>query len=228
MNESIERSSYPAVECVATDSPRRILMWIVAASACAAFTIGALQAQTPPLTGVVQTVEGDVQGIVTNGVSQFLGIPYAAPPIGELRWRPPADVTHWNEARAAIRFGGTCAQPERGIFTVPSTHEDCLYLNVYTADPLPAAGAKRPVMVWFYGGGMYSGESNDYDGSKLVRRGGVLVVTLNYRVGAFGFFSHPAINSEGHLAINYGIMDQQAALRWVRRNIAASAAIPTT
>jgi para-nitrobenzyl esterase len=75
---------------------------------------------------------------------------------------------------------------------------------------------------------MYSGESNDYDGSKLVRRGGVLVVTLNYRVGAFGFFSHPAINSEGHLAINYGIMDQQAALRWVRRNIAASAAIPTT
>ena len=76
-------------------------------------------------------------------------------------------------------------------------------------------------MVWFYGGGMYSGESNDYDGSKLVRRGGVVVVTLNYRVGAFGFFSHPAINSEGHLAINYGIMDQQAALRWVRRNIAA-------
>ena len=221
MNESIARSSYPAVECVATDLPRRILMWIVAASACAALTIGAVQAQTPPLTGVVHTVEGDVQGVVTNGVSQFLGIPYAAPPVGELRWRPPQDVAHWTQTRAAIKFGKTCAQPVRGIFTVPSTNEDCLFLNVYTADPLPAAAAKRPVMVWFYGGGMYSGESDDYDGSKLVRRGGVVVVTLNYRVGAFGFFSHPAINGEGHPAINYGIMDQQAALKWVQRNIAA-------
>ena len=97
--------------------------------------------------------------------------------------------------------------------------EDCLVLNVWSTGL--KGGRKRPVMVWFHGGGMYSGESNDYDGSKLVRRGGVVVVTLNYRVGAFGFFSHPAINGEGHPAINYGIMDQQAALKWVQRNIAA-------
>jgi para-nitrobenzyl esterase len=138
-----------------------------------------------------------------------------------LRWRPPQDAAHWMQTLAATKFGKTCAQPVRGIFTRPSNNEDCLFLNVYTADPLPDAAAKRPVMVWFYGGGMYSGESDDYDGSKLARRGGVVVVTLNYRVGAFGFFSHPAINGEGHAAINYGIMDQQAALRWVQRNIAA-------
>jgi para-nitrobenzyl esterase len=218
------KNIYSAVERAATGSLRRMAKSAVAAlvySACEVLILVGARAQTPPLTGVVHTAEGDVQGILSSGVNEFLSIPYAAPPVGELRWRPPADVTHWKEARAATRFGGTCAQPERGIFTVPSTNEDCLYLNVYTTDPLPAAGANRPVMVWFYGGGMYSGESNDYDGSKLVRRGGVVVVTLNYRVGAFGFFSHPAINGEGHLAINYGIMDQQAALRWVRRNIAA-------
>src|SRR5215470_13437945 len=223
MNESMARSNYSAVERAATGS-RRILMSAAAASACsacAALTGVVAEAQTLALTGVVQTVEGDVQGVVTNGVSEFLGIPYAAPPLGELRWRPPQDVAHWTQTLAATKFGKTCAQPERGIFAVPSSNEDCLYLNVYTADPLPDAAAKRPVMVWIYGGGMYSGESDDYDGSKLARRGGVVVVTLNYRVGAFGFFSHPAINGEGHPAINYGIMDQQAALRWVQRNIAA-------
>jgi para-nitrobenzyl esterase len=187
----------------------------------AAPTGAAAQAQTQARADVVRTVEGDVRGILKSGVSEFLGVPFAAPPVGDLRWRPPQDVAHWKEPLAADIFGKTCAQPERGIFTRPSTSEDCLYLNVYTADPLPASDAKRPVMVWFYGGGMFSGESDDYDGSKLARRGGVVVVTLNYRVGAFGFFSHPAINNEGHPAINYGIMDQQAALRWVQRNIAA-------
>jgi para-nitrobenzyl esterase len=220
MNEAIT-GLYAVLERAATGLPRRILVSAVAASACAVLTGFDVEAQTPALTGVIHTVEGDVQGVVTNGVSEFLGIPYAAPPVGEFRWRPPQDVAHWTQTRTAIKFGKTCAQPLRGIFTVPSNEEDCLFLNVYTADPLPAAATKRPVMVWFYGGGMYSGESDDYDGGKLVRRGGVVVVTLNYRVGAFGFFSHPAINGEGHPAINYGIMDQQAALKWVQRNIAA-------
>ncbi len=220
MNEAITRF-YPAVERTFGGSRRRCLVLVVAASVCAALASVSAQGQTPALTGVVHTVEGDVQGVVANGVSEFLGVPYAAPPVGELRWQPPQAVIPWMQTLAADKFGKTCAQPARGIFTVPSNNEDCLYLNVYTADPLPAAATKRPVMVWFYGGGMYSGESNDYDGSKLVRRGGVVVVTLNYRVGAFGFFSHPAINSEGHPAINYGIMNQQAALRWVQRNIAA-------
>ena len=220
MNDAIARI-YSNVEFAATGSLRRILVTAAVASACATLAVVGTQAQTPSGTGIVRTVEGDVQGIVKNGVSQFLGIPFAAPPVGELRWRPPQDVAHWTQTLAATKFGKTCAQPVRGIFTVPSNEEDCLFLNVYTADPLPAAAAKRPVMVWFYGGGMYSGESDDYDGSKLARRGGVVVVTLNYRVGAFGFFSHPAINGEGHPAINYGIMDQQAALKWVQRNIAA-------
>src|SRR5215469_16448236 len=199
----------------------RILTSTLAAISLAALASVAAQGQTPPLTRVIHTVEGDVQGIVTKGVSEFLGIPFAAPPVGELRWRPPQGVAPWSTTLAATKFAKTCAQPVRGIFTRPSNSEDCLYLNVYTADPLPDAAAKRPVMVWFYGGGLYSGESDDYDGSKLARRGGVVVVTLNYRVGAFGFFSHPAINGEDHPAINYGIMDQQAALRWVQRNIAA-------
>jgi para-nitrobenzyl esterase len=206
------------------DAPRRvgrIRMAILAATAAAAVASIGARGQTPPLTRAVHTVEGDVQGIVANGVNEFLGIPFAAPPVGDLRWRPPQDVAPWTTTLAATRFGKTCAQPVRGIFTRPSNNEDCLYLNVYTADPLPDTAARRPVMVWFYGGGLYSGESDDYDGSKLVRHGGAVVVTLNYRVGAFGFFSHPAINREGHPAINYGIMDQQAALRWVQRNIAA-------
>jgi para-nitrobenzyl esterase len=198
----------------------RIPAAILAAALVALVSVG-VEAQTPTLTRVVHTFDGDVQGFVTTGVSEFRGIPFAAPPVGELRWRPPQDVVRWKVTLAATQFGKTCAQPVRGIFTRPSNNEDCLYLNVYTADPLPDASAKRPVMVWFYGGGLYSGESDDYDGSKLARRGGAVVVTLNYRVGAFGFFSHPAINDEGHLAINYGIMDQQAALRWVQRNIAA-------
>jgi para-nitrobenzyl esterase len=219
MNEAIT-GFYPSVERAFSGSRRRSLMLAAAASACSALTGVAAQGQTPALADVVHTVEGDVQGVVMNGVSEFLGVPYAAPPVGELRWQPPQDVTRWTYTLATDKFGKTCAQPVRGIFTMPSDNEDCLFLNVYTADPLPVVAPNRPVMVWFYGGGMYSGESDDYDGSKLARRGGVVVVTLNYRVGAFGFFSHPATNGEGHPAINYGIMDQQAALKWVQRNIA--------
>ena len=109
----------------------------------------------------------------------------------------------------------------RGVFAAPSKTEDCLYLNVFAPAADAAAAARLPVMVWFHGGGLFSGESNDYDGSKLARRGRVVVVTLNYRVGALGFFSHPAINREGHPFANYGIMDEQLALRWVQANIAA-------
>lgn len=171
-------------------------------------------------TAVVHSSGGDVQGVVVKGVGQFLGIPYAAPPVGELRWRPPQEPAAWMGTRQADKFGGTCAQPQRGVFAAPSNTEDCLYLNIYTPETKPAPAAKRPTMVWFHGGGLFSGESNDYDGSKLAKRGDVVVVTLNYRVGALGFLSHPAINAEGHPSVNYGIMDQQAALKWVQKNIA--------
>jgi para-nitrobenzyl esterase len=179
------------------------------------------RAQSSEKTSVIHLTAGDVQGMAANGVGQFLGIPYAAPPVGDLRWRPPQELPRWTQTLQADKFGGTCAQQQRGVFAAPSNTEDCLYLNVYTPEAQPQPGTKRPVMVWFYGGGLFSGESNDYDGSKLASRRGVIAVTLNYRVGALGFLSHPAINAEGHPFANYGIMDQQFALQWVQRNIAA-------
>jgi para-nitrobenzyl esterase len=192
----------------------------VAAFAWAA-AVGSAQAQAPALTSVVHAPAGDVQGLAKNGGGEFLGIPYAAPSVGELRWRPPEDAPRWQQALQATKFGNTCVQPQRGVFAAPSNTEDCLYLNVFTPKTAPDTAARQPVMVWFHGGGLFSGESNDYDGSKLARRGNVVVVTTNYRVGALGFFSHPTINAEGHPFANYGIMDQQSALRWVQRNIAA-------
>jgi para-nitrobenzyl esterase len=185
-------------------------------------------AQAPQQTRVVHIADGAVQGSTVGGVDEFLGIPYAAPPIGDLRWRPPQAPAHWTGTLQAVRFGNTCAQSQRGVFAAPSQSEDCLYLNIFAPHSPNAPAAKQPVMVWFHGGGLFSGESNDYDGSKLVRRGHVVVVTLNYRVGALGFLSHPAINDEGHPSINYGIMDQQFALRWVQQNIAAFGGDPNT
>jgi len=178
-------------------------------------------AQVPERTSVVRTSAGDVQGLIASSTGQFLGIPYAAPPIGDLRWRPPRDPNPWPKTLQATKFANTCPQPQRGMFAAPSDTEDCLYLNVFTPDSAPNQATRRPVMVWFHGGGLFSGESNDYDGSKLTRLGDVVVVTLNYRIGALGFLSHPAINAEGHPFANYGIMDQQFALKWVQNNIAA-------
>ena len=177
-------------------------------------------AQAPGRTSVVRTSAGDVQGVVVSGTSKFLGIPYAAPPVGELRWRPPREATPWAETLQAVKFANACAGPQVGVFAAPSNTEDCLYLNVFTPDGAPNPATRRPVMVWFHGGGLWNGASSDYDGSKLARRGNVVVVTLNYRLGALGFLSHPAINGEGHPFANYGIMDQQFALKWVQSNIA--------
>jgi para-nitrobenzyl esterase len=170
-------------------------------------------------TEVVETSSGPVEGLKTSGMEEFLGIPYAAPPVGELRWRPPQPVAWTGRILQATQFANTCAQSPRGAFASPSTTEDCLYLNVFAPRATSASSGRHPVMVWLHGGGLFSGESNDYDAGKLVRRGDVVLVTLNYRVGALGFFSHPAIDAEGHAYGNYGIMDQQAALRWVQRNI---------
>ncbi len=179
---------------------------------------------TDPENGpVVQTAAGPVRGIVRNGIHEFLGIPYAAPPIGLLRWMPPQPVKHWDETLNATRFANTCAQvAELGAFAGPSsTSEDCLYLNVFTT----GAGENKPVLVWIHGGGNVDGESNDYDASKLATGGPngtpTVVVTINYRLGLFGFFSEPHLNAEGHPWGNYGVLDQQAALRWAQANITA-------
>lgn len=167
----------------------------------------------------VITAEGPVEGVAKDGVTRFLGIPYAKPPIGPLRWMPPQPVTKWTAVRPAATFGPTCAQVTTlGPFAgPPNSNEDCLYLNVFTAD----TKAKRPVLVWIHGGGYFDGASNDYDAAKLVTRGKLVVVTFNYRLNLFGFMAHPAIDGEGHAFGNYGIMDMQAVLAWVKRNAAA-------
>ena len=166
---------------------------------------------------VVRTTEGPVRGFVRSGVSVFLGIPYAAPPVGNLRWRPPQPVEHWDNPLDATHYANTCPQvTELGAFAGPSsTTEDCLYLNVFTSN-LGDGGQRNPVLVWIHGGGNVDGESNDYDATKLATNG-IVVVTLNYRMGLFGFLSETHVGTHG----NYGILDQQAALRWVQANIGA-------
>lgn len=178
-----------------------------------------------PSGPVVMTREGPVRGLVRNGVSVFLGIPYAMPPLGDLRWRPPQSVVPHGGVLDATHYAATCAQVnELGAFAGPSsTSEDCLYLNVFTT-ALPGK-TLRPVLVWLHGGGNVDGESNDYDASRLATGGPhgtpIVVVTINYRLGLFGFLSETDLNSEGHPWGNYAILDQQAALRWVHDNIAA-------
>jgi para-nitrobenzyl esterase len=176
-------------------------------------------------TLVVATAGGAVRGKTVAETREFLGIPYAAPPVGALRWQPPRPAAPWHTTRPATSYGPHCPQPA-GSFGRASTSEDCLYLNVFT----PAGNKARnlPVMVWVHGGSLRTGESDDYNPAGLVRDG-VIVVTINYRLGALGFLADSALASHpGGPAGNYGLMDQQAALRWVQRNIRGSAATRAT
>jgi para-nitrobenzyl esterase len=168
---------------------------------------------------VVSTDDGALRGAISGGIRAFRGIPYAAPPVGALRWRPPQPHARWTGVRTATEFGSPCPQ-KLGVFGVPSTDEDCLFLNVYTpANATP--GSKLPVMVWIHGGSLITGESTDYDPTALVKRG-VVAVTINYRLGLLGFLAHPALSAESstHDSGDYGLMDQQFALAWVKRDIA--------
>jgi para-nitrobenzyl esterase len=169
---------------------------------------------------------GPVIGTVGTAMHQFLGIPYAEPPVGPLRWAPPAPLVPWTTPRDASAFGGRCAQVG-GAFGEASTNEDCLYLNVYLPHRKSAPGRdlrrKLPVMVWIHGGAFQNGSGENYDPTKLVSQGDVVVVTINYRLGQLGFLAHPALSAESPAGIsgNYGILDQQRALQWVHDNIAA-------
>ena len=169
---------------------------------------------------VVATQEGVVQGVIDKGVAEFLGVPYAEPPIGNLRWKPSKKHEAWAGVLKATAFGPTCAQVVTlGVFAGPANNnEDCLYLNVFTPNLDPSA--RLPVIFWIHGGGNVDGESSDYDASKLASDGKTVVVTINYRLNLMGFLAHPALDDEGHLFGNYGILDQQLALKWVKRNIA--------
>jgi para-nitrobenzyl esterase len=165
---------------------------------------------------------GKLKGKADGAISAFLGIPYAAPPVGNLRWKPPQPAAKWKGTRNATAFGSRCMQGrvfDDMIFRDPGISEDCLYLNVWT----PAKqGAKLPVMVWVYGGGFVAGATSEprQDGTNLAKHG-VVVVSMNYRLGVFGFFAHPDLIAESgrNSAGNYGLLDQVAALEWVKRNI---------
>jgi len=168
------------------------------------------------------TESGLVIGSTTSGGNEFLGIPYAAPPVGARRWRPPKRYGFFpGFVLQATQFGSACTQPG-GI-----GGENCLFLNVYTpqteSDDRMESDDRRgrglPVMFWIHGGGLINGSSTPYNPKRLVKKG-VIVVTINYRLGYLGFFAQSAIDAEGHLNGNYGLMDQQFALKWVRRNIA--------
>ncbi len=193
---------------------------LIAAAACTSATAtpgasksaGASAAKVP----VVTTVGGAVRGQAVAAGDEFLGIPYAAPPVGALRWQPPRPAAPWPGIREATSYAPHCPQPS-STFGLASTSEDCLYLNVFT--PAGARGRHLPVMVWVHGGSLRTGESNDYNPAALVRDG-VVVVTINYRLGALGFLADAALASRpGAPSGNYGLMDQQAALRWVQHNI---------
>jgi para-nitrobenzyl esterase len=161
----------------------------------------------------------------TTGVRSFKGIPFAEPPAGALRWKPPQAVKNWQGARKADKFGPRCMQ--RNVFgdmnfRASGMGEDCLYLNVWT--PAKSGREKLPVLVYFYGGGFIAGDGSEprYDGESMARKG-IVALTVNYRLGVFGFFAHPELTKESpHRASgNYGLLDQAAALQWVQRNIAA-------
>jgi len=168
---------------------------------------------------VVRTDNGAVRGAATATGYVFLGLPYAAPPTGRLRWRAPQPAPDWPGVRDATEFAPSCLQ-QPGPFAPPGDlSEDCLYLNVYTPTVGGRHGPGRPVLVWIHGGGLALDGATNYDPTQLAAEGTV-VVTINYRLGALGFLAHPALaSSPGGPSGNYGLMDQQAALRWVQRNI---------
>lgn len=177
-------------------------------------------AQAADAAPQVETKLGMLAGSEVDGIRRFFDIPYAQPPVGQLRWRAPRPALPWAGVRAARAFGPICAQERAGLPPLPMS-EDCLTLNVWTP-----AGAKGPlpVMVWIHGGGFLagSGREPEFDGTQFARKG-VVLVTINYRVGPFGFLAHPGLTAEAayHSSGNYGILDQILALKWIRANIAA-------
>jgi para-nitrobenzyl esterase len=203
--------------------------WAALASSCLAFgaVAGAADLGANETGPQVRVRAGVLQGVTEAGsrVAAYKGIPYAKPPIGDLRWRPPVPAPAWEGVRDAREFGHACLQPPQqptGLYSggMASTSEDCLTLNVWT----PAGARRLPVMVWIHGGALVGGSSSEplYDGVKVAQQG-IVVVSINYRLGLLGFLAHPALSADSrqHLSGNYGLLDQIEALHWVRDNIAA-------
>lgn len=202
--------------------PRVLLSALLVCLAAA----GVVSIGTAAADPVVVTENGPLRGINTATTHEYLGIPYAVPPVRTLRWTPPQPSGRWHGVLDATKLGNFCVQPNGTGGTFGS--EDCLTLNVYTPrekqdhdDGGHEQHGPLPVMVWIHGGSLVTGGGGFYDPTRIVNQGDVIVVTINYRLGLLGFFAQTAIDAEGHLNGNYGTMDQQLALRWVRRNIAA-------
>lgn len=187
---------------------KRILNFLCAAVVLA---LSSCSGQQP---GVVEVEGGKIHGIVTDSMSVYKGIPFAAPPVGELRWKAPQPVVPWDGVLETTEFAASPVQGGNG-----NCSEDCLYLNVWT--PAKSPKEKLPVMVWIYGGGFAGGSTSFFDGAPLAGKG-VVFVSVAYRVGRLGFFSHPELSAENpeHVSGNYGLLDQIAGLKWVQNNIA--------
>lgn len=200
---------------------RRLMLWTA--------TAGCLAIASPTLAGparpVVDAPAGAVTGVAQDGVNVFKGLPYALPPVGAARWTPPRPMPRWEGARDASEFGPACVQNKSGPFNIyandpKAMSEDCLLLNIWT----PATARKAPVMVWIHGGSLWGGYGHEaiYDGARMAEQG-VVVVSINYRVGVLGYLAHPGLSAESPQGIsgNYGLQDQIEALRWVQKNIEA-------
>ena len=180
---------------------------------------------------VVRTPAGDMEGVSQGALDVFKGIPYAEPPVGERRWKPPVALPRWSGVKKTVAFGPSCMQPKPRIISVYTDDvrpmsEDCLSLNIWA----PKDAKNAPVFFWIYGGALVGGSTREafYDGTKLAEHG-IVVVTINYRLGVFGFLAHPELSAESPLGVsgNYGLLDQIAALKWVRQNIGAFGGNPS-
>ena len=180
------------------------------------FFTGLVVAQQP---APVKVEQGIIQGAFEDGLSVYKGIPFAAPPVGDLRWRAPQPAAKWEGVKQTIHFA---PGPMQGGNPPSGKSEDCLYLNVWS--PAKSAKDKVPVLVWIYGGGFGAGATSEwpYSGEKLAKKG-VVLVSIAYRVGQLGFFSHPELSAENpnHVSGNYGLLDMIAGLKWIKQNIAA-------
>lgn len=177
-----------------------------------------LTASNAQQSSQVKVEHGVLQGVLKNGLTIYKGIPFAAPPLGDLRWRAPQPAAKWEGVKQALAFGPSPIQGE----SAPDKSEDCLYLNVWT--PAKSAGEKVPVLVWIYGGGFSFGSTSEpvYDGEALANKG-VVLVSIAYRVGTIGFLAHPELSAENpaHVSGNYGLLDMIAGLKWIQKNIAS-------
>ncbi|MBN2168609.1 MAG: carboxylesterase family protein [Actinobacteria bacterium] len=177
---------------------------------------------------VINTAHGPVRGFIEDGVHSYLGIPYGASTAGEMRWRPPKPAPGWNDTLPCVEFGPSCPQVKSKFLRIGEMSEECLYLNVWTTNP--GSGSRMPVMFWLQGGGFQTGSAGVklYNGKNIARRG-VVVVSINYRVGPLGFLVHPGLSAESPEGVsgNYGLLDQILALKWVRDNIEAFGGDPS-